>query len=165
MRFAKLPPTWRNVRLEMQFDTSVVRFLFCLFFIDVYVFIYVNVVFFLGCHLSFVIEKHVTFIHSLLEYLPVFTPCKWEQTVVSVTGAKEYGECVNIQPEFDLTVGLLIALVSSIISVIITAVLAPVFDVLNVKNIEDFDQYHDTKDNKKIAPAPKKASQRKGNRK
>ena len=81
---------------------------------------------------AFVIGKHVTFIHSLLEYLPVFTPCKWEQNVVSVTGAKEYGECVNIQPEFDVTVGLLIALVSSIISVIITAVLAPVFDVLNL---------------------------------
>ena len=114
---------------------------------------------------AFVIGKHVTFILSLLEYLPVFTPCKWEQNVVSVTGAKEYGECVNIQPEFDVTVGLLIALVSSIISVIITAVLAPVFDVLNVKNIEDFDQYHATKDNKKIAPAPQKASQRKGNSK
>ena len=104
---------------------------------------------------AFVIGKHVTFIHSLLEYLPVFTPCKWEQNVVSVTGAKEYGECVNIQPEFDVTVGLLIALICSIISVIITTVFAPVFDVLNLSGMKD-----DVEDSKKaggdvkVAPAP-----------
>ena len=105
---------------------------------------------------------NITFIFT--DYLPSFQPCKWEVNVVYVTGAKLHGECVDKQPQFNLIVGLLMALVSSVVASTITTIFTPVFDILNVRSLEEMEGYGRSKDKKtsKVMPVNEKIPEEKG---
>ena len=97
------------------------------------------------------------------DYLPSLQPCKWEENTMSVTGAKVYGECVNVQPKFSLTVALLIALLACIIAAAITTLFSPVFDILNVDNLgTSEDHHHDISKREEIGKVVPIGSTKKG---
>ena len=72
-----------------------------------------------------------------------------------MTGAVQ-SVCFASQPKWDITIALLIALVSSVVAVVVNAIFAPAFAILNVENTKDREDRDDvpTKEHvRKVAPS------------
>ena len=105
------------------------------------------------------------YIFILSDYLPTFRSCTWEENIVDVAGAKAHGECVDIQPEFSVSIMLLIAVVACVVATAIMNIFEPIFNVLDASNLEDPEYYQGAlkeERHKKVVPYSRNTATRKG---
>ena len=83
--------------------------------------------------------------------------------MVDMTGAKAHGECIDVQPEFSVSIMLLIAVVACVVATAIVNILEPIFNILDTSNLEDSEYYQGAlkeERQKKVVPYSREATRK-----